>query len=84
MNLKIYSNFDLNHPVTYFPFGNLFTFCMHGLTRKQPIKRLVLGEVISRSILPQRILSVILHMVEKKTNFLHRDIQVDINFFYLP
>ena len=26
MNLKIYSNFDLNHPVAYFPFGNHYTF----------------------------------------------------------
>ena len=34
MNLKIYSNFDLKHKVAYFPFGNLYAFCMHGLTRK--------------------------------------------------
>ena len=27
---------------------------MHGLTRKQPIKNLVLGDVISRSFLPER------------------------------
>ena len=57
MNLKIYSNFDLNHPVPYFPFGHLYTFCMHGLTRKQPIRRLVLGEVISRSFLPEQSLT---------------------------
>ena len=57
MNLKIYNNFDLNHPVAYFPFGNPHTFCMHGSTRKQPIKRLVLGEVISRSFLPERSLT---------------------------
>ena len=25
MNLTVYSNFDLNHPVVYFPFGNLYT-----------------------------------------------------------
>ena len=45
INLGIRCNFDLNHPVAiaYFPFGNLNTFCMHGLTKKQPIKRLVLG-----------------------------------------
>ena len=54
MNLKIYNNFDLNHPVAYFPFGNPYTFCMQGLTRKQPIKRLVLGDVISRSFLQER------------------------------
>ena len=61
MNLKIYSfiykyisynNCDFNHPVAYFPFGNVCTFCMHGLTRKQPIRRLVLDGVISRSFLP--------------------------------
>ena len=57
MNLKIYSNFDLNHPVAYFPFCNLYTFCMHRLTRKQPIKRLVLGHVISRSFLPEQSLT---------------------------
>ena len=28
MNLKIYSNFVLNHLVAYFPFRNLYTFCM--------------------------------------------------------
>ena len=27
LNLKIYRNFDLNHPVAYFPFRNLYTFC---------------------------------------------------------
>ena len=54
MNLRIYCKFDLNHPVAYFPFRNLYTFCMHRLTRKQPIKRLVLGDVISRSFLPER------------------------------
>ena len=47
MNLKIYSNFDLNNPVAYFSFVNLYTFCMHGLTGKQPIRRQVLGDVIS-------------------------------------
>ena len=57
MNLKIYSNFDLNHPVAYFPFRNQYTFCMHGLTRKQPINRLVLGDIISRSFLPERSLT---------------------------
>ena len=61
MNLKIYSNFDnkfdLSHPAAYFPFGNSYTFCMHGLMRKQPIKRLVLGDVISRSFLPERSLT---------------------------
>ena len=41
MNLRIYSDFDLNHPVAYFPFGNPYTFSMHGLARKQPIKMLV-------------------------------------------
>ena len=56
MNLRIYCKFDLNHPVAYFPFRNLYTFCMHRLTRKQPIKRLVLGDVISRSFLPERYL----------------------------
>ena len=54
INLKIYCNFDLNHLVAYFPFGNIYTFCMHGLTRKQPIKTLVLGDVISVSFLPER------------------------------
>ena len=54
MNFKIYCNFDLNHPVAYFPFGNLYTFYMHGLTRKQPIKTQVLGDVISVSFLPER------------------------------
>ena len=58
MNLKIYSNFELNQPVAYFPFWNLCTFCMHGSTRKQPIKRLVLVEVISRSILPEQSLTI--------------------------
>ena len=33
MNLKIYSDFDLNHLVAYFPFRNVYTFSMHGLTR---------------------------------------------------
>ena len=54
INLKIYCNFDLNHLVAYFPFGNIYTFCMHGLTRKQPIKTLVLGDIISVSFLPER------------------------------
>ena len=58
MNHKIYSNFDLNHFVAYFSFGNLDTFCMHRLTRKQPIRRLVLGDVISRSFLPERFLTI--------------------------
>ena len=57
MNLKIYSYFDLNHPVAYFSFGNLDTFCMHRLTRKQPIRRLVLGDVISRSFAPEQSLT---------------------------
>ena len=38
MNIKIYNDFDLNHPVAYFPSGNLYTFCMHGLTRKHQSK----------------------------------------------
>ena len=57
MNLKIYCSFDLNLPVAYFLFGNLFTFWMHALMRKQPIKRLVLGDVISRSFLSEQTLS---------------------------
>ena len=57
MNLKIYSDFDLNYPVAYFPSGNLYTFCMHKLTRKQPIRRQVLGDVISRSFFPDRSLT---------------------------
>ena len=72
MNLKIYSNVELNHDVAYFPFGNPYTFCMHGLTRKQPIKRLVLGDVISRSFLPERSLTFfnILHFL-KEDKFLY-------------
>ena len=57
MNLKIYSSFDLNHPVDYFSFGNLFTFCMDGLTRKQPIRGLVLDDFISKSFLPDQSLT---------------------------
>ena len=68
MNLRIYCKFDLNHPVAYFPFRNLYTLCMHGLTRKQPIKRLVLGDIIfARTI--DLWFSVIFHMIEKRTNF---------------
>ena len=55
MNLKIYSNFDLNNPVAYFFF--LYIFCIHGLTRKQPIRRQVLGDVISMSFLAERFLT---------------------------
>ena len=36
MNLKIYSNFDLNHPVAYFPFLNVYTFHMQRVDEKAP------------------------------------------------